>query len=247
MSEQGPSKRGRVVRRRWHVVALVTMALIAFVMVSCTPSQAPLDPNSLPKDIDLMTDTQVEQSLAYLAPSIIADFDNPKIRALIPSDKLPAVQQTIDSLKTPEGIASLVPFFRAQAKVVPHGLPPRNEAVNFPMLGLSAGDFDRIPVTPSATGTRTPPPSGAGTHDTGGNLVGANVPIAPSSAACGAPGGVGAIAAPAGIVAGQLLTPGHDVFTKTSTGFFIGTDGLLSPTGVDPVAGQGPGIELRPG
>ena len=52
--------------------------------------------------------------------------------------------------------------------------------------------------------------------------------------------------APSDVQPGQLLTPGHDVYTRASTGIALGQWAPLSIAGVDPIAGGGPGIELRP-
>jgi hypothetical protein len=44
---------------------------------------------------------------------------------------------------------------------------------------------------------------------------------------------------------GQILTPQHDVFTRATSGIAVGQAGPIVLAGVEPIPGQGPGIELR--
>ena len=248
MSSPTTTRRWPPVRHRRGVVVLAATALLGGLTVACTPTPAPFDPRLLPPDINLMTDGQVVDGLGAVAADVAKAYADPRTRAAIPPDQVAAVDQLVAQLGTADGRAALIPQFRQAALEMRHGLPRRPEAVDLGGLGLSTGDRLTTDNDVPASGTRSGPPSGTGTVTTDGVPIGATVAVgAPSSAACGAPDGAGAVAAPEGVSAGQLLTPQHDVFTRTSSGIAIGQAGDLSPTGVDPVAGGGPGIELRSG
>ncbi len=142
----------------------------------------------------------------------------------------------VEQLGSPAGRVELSADLRIATADTVRGLPERDEIVLGGDVGAGAGNYPSIGNTVPLTGVRNPPPADSG---------GASVPQAAGTGPCAAPNGVGTVPVPADTRAGALLTPGHDVFTKSSTGSAVGQDGLISPTGQDPEAGGGPGIELR--
>lgn len=233
--------------RSRFVAALVCTALLGGVLAACVPDEPPPGPpgSELPGDINLMTDEQAAYALELLSDEAVKGLESAETQRDIPRAYREQVLRIIRLLQTPEGRLTLVPELRESGKGVVRGLPRRAETVDLGDLVLSAGDFSQDPGGFDVTGTRVPPPTGPGATS------GASVNVGPpTNTACRAPGeqagGSDPIAAPAGVVAGQLITPQHDVFTTTSTSP-NGVPGLLTPAGVEPVAGGGPGIQLRPG
>lgn len=229
-------------RSRPALAALATV-LVCGIAVACTPPTPPPPPGpqDLPGDIDLMTDEQVVEALGYMAEEVLAGFDDPQTQEDIPEEARGEVNRILRLLATPDGRAALVEDLRAAAEGVTRGLPLRDTMVDISGMGMAVADFFEPPGPTHPPGVRVPPPTGPGATD------GANVNVGPdSSAACRAPDGPGTLAAPDGVRGGQLLSPQHDVYTRTSPGESIGEPGALTPTGVEPIPGQGPGIELSP-
>ncbi len=229
--------RSRVVR------AVMATVVVCGIAAACTPPTPPPPPGpqDLPADLNLMTDEQAAAALGFMAEEVLAGFDDPQTRADIPEEARGEVDRILRLLATPDGRAALVDDLRAAAEGVTRGLPLRDAMVDISGMGMAVADFDDPPGPTHPPGVRVPPPTGPGATD------GVNVDVGPdSSATCRAPDGPGTIAAPADVRAGQLLTPQHDVYTRTSTGIAVGEPGPLSPAGVEPIPGQGPGIELGP-
>jgi hypothetical protein len=232
--------RGTVRRRRPGArAALAIVAVLAGGLAACTPTTPP-EPEPLPGDIKLMTDAQVAQTLADIAPDVAQGWADPDVQKDVPRDLRDQIAALVAQLQTKDGRRAYVPDLRAATDEVPRGIPWRPEVVDLGALGMSAGSFQVAPNNPIPTGTRVPPPSGANA------TAGASVELgADSGAPCRAPQGVGTLAAPPDVQAGQIITPQHDVYTRTSFGVVVGQPGNLSVAGVPPVAGGGPGIELR--
>ena len=239
--------RRRLLRQRCGALVL-SVALPAALTVACAPDPTPpTDPSSLPRDINLMTDAQAVEALGFLAADIKAGAADPEFLADVPKDQVANVDRIVKLTQSAEGRASLVAELRAAAKTEPHGLPQRPDVSSGGSLGMGSNDFAATSSTPPVTGVRSGVPSGVGTVDTSGDALGGGADFgADSQARCAAPQGVGALAAPSDVQPGQLLTPGHDVYTRASTGIALGQWAPLSIAGVDPIAGGGPGIELRP-
>jgi hypothetical protein len=232
------ARRPSLPRRRRALAAALLVGLVAGVLVACTPP-AP-QPEPLPGDIKLMTDTQVEQVLAKMAPDVAAGWADPDVQRDVPPDVRDQVAALVQQLQTQDGRNAYVGDFRAATDDIVRGLPQRPEVVDLGGLGLATNAENVIGNSNVPNGTRVPPPSGTDA------TAGASVELGPdSSAPCKAPGGAGTIAAPSGAAPGQILTPQHDVFARATSGIAIGQPGNIVIAGVDPVPGQGPGIELR--
>ena len=220
------------------VLTLVATATFGAI-IACSPPTTTTTP-VVPPDINLMTDSQVQSVLGTMADKVVAGYADPKLQAAIPADQRANVQHLLDQLKTDSGRASLVTQLRAASAGISRVVPPRRAGFDLGTLGQSAGSQKVIPNVVPVQPTRVAPPSGAGTG------TGASVPVAAApSAQCNAPDGVGTVAPPTGVASGGLLTPQHDVFTRTSSGIAVGSDGNLSAAGLEPIAGQGPGVQFR--
>jgi hypothetical protein len=227
----------RRLQRPRTVAVVLAVALLAGLTAACSPTTT--KPTTLPVDLEQMTDAQVSAQLAKLAPSVLATASDPKFMATVPADQRAGVQQIIDEIATADGRTKLVSALRTAAYGVPRGLPQRASTISATNIGQWAG-ANQVLVNPTTlTGNRVSPTDPS-------TKTGASVNVGqPTAGACHAPGGIGTRTVPTGVVAGQLITPQHDVYTTPSAGIQVGTPGPLVATGVDPVAGGGSGIELR--
>jgi len=223
---------------KWRIaVAVLASALLAGLTVACVPTTT--NPPPLPVDLEQMSDAQVATQLANLAPKVLASASDPKFMATVPPDQLAGVQQIIDEIGTADGRLKLVTQLRTAASGVTRGLPQRNSLIAASNIGAIAG-ANQVNVNPTTpTGNRVTPTDPS-------TKTGATVNVgAPSSAPCGAPGGVGTLSVPSGLTADQFVTPQHDVFTTPSSGIQVGVPGPLVPTGVSPAGDGTSGVQLR--
>lgn len=215
-------------------IVLVVLALVAGSAGCVVQPPAP-GPDYRPPD--QLTDDELDAKLAALAPTLAENFADPDVVSAIPPQYRAAIAEQIEQLGSGDGRRQFIPELRA-ATLAPRPVPPLEERASGAELGDGAGLGKVIfaPVPPRGTKDPTvaPPPSGT-----------TNVSQGAGSGACGAPDGVGSIPAPSGVAPGQILTPSHDVFTRTSLGIAVGQPGPLSPAGQEPIPGEGPGITLR--
>ena len=224
-------------RARLGAVAAAT-ALLAAILAGCTQPPASTPPPA-PTVIQKMTDEQADAKLAELAPTIQANFADPAVLANIPVSQREQIGRIVAGLGSRSVRAGIIPQLRAIA-ASPPVMPTQTEG--FTGGGQAQGSGAPLFTTRQVplVGSRLPrPPAG----DDG--VAAAPAPNAASP--CGAPDGVGTLAAPADVQPAQLLTPQHDVFTLATSGIAIGSSGPIVPTGEDPIGGQGKGIELRSG
>ena len=232
--------------RTWVTAIALTVAAIGS---SCAPTPTSgFDPATLPGDINLMDDAQLQEALSFAAPKLLSGLEDPKFLAEVPAIAQDYVRDLRDQLSSPAGREKLANRLREFADTDPSRvLPTRPTNLNVGSLGLTNALFtESSPPNPVPTGVRTPPPSGQGTFDVDTGVIGAYVALPPpSAAACGAPGGNGSIAVPASAWSGQLLSPRHDQFTRTTEGIAVGSAGPLVIAGAPDGAGDTPGIEFR--
>lgn len=223
--------------------------MMSTLTVACAPDVPPVptfSPLTVPRDIDQMSEQQLDDTLGYLAPDLVAGLTDPSYLASVPADVRVAAADLASKFSTAAGRAGLAVELRELSRSAPHGTVTGVESVDTSQMTVDGGVISTTPFA-SPGGVRSDVPSGAGTQ-VSGSPVGFEVAFGPdSSAPCRAPGGVGSLAAPADLSPGQLITPQHDVFTQTSWGIGVGSAGPLSVTGQEPVPGKGAGIEFRGG
>jgi len=193
-----------------------------------------------------MTDQQLDDSLTYVADDVRAGLTDPSFIEDIPADLRSTVADYAARIGTVDGRRQIATEFRELSKTAPHGMVDGLETVDTSQLQVDGGVIGTVPFS-APGGVLSGHPTGAGTR-VDDQPDGFNIAFGPASAApCRAPGGIGTVAAPADLAPGQFITPQRDVYTATSEGILAGTNGPLSVTGAEPIAGGGPGIELRNG
>lgn len=214
----------------------VVVATAGAALPACTPAPTPPTP-APPTDIAVMSDTLLQDKLARLAPIVAAAAAKPEFQADVPTTARAYVDSLVQGFATAESRAVLGDRLRTETATLPRGLPVRPEVLPNGEVASGAGDVRTISLASRPPGQRDGEPAGAG---------GSSVAVAATSGACQAPQGVGTVAPPpAGTAGGALLSPQHDVYTQATSGLSITSPGRVVVTGQEPVAGQGPGIELR--
>ncbi len=221
-----------------RLIALLTMALVALTVAACTPPPTAAPPPPDYRPVDQLNDTELDQRLAQLAPTMAQNLADPAVLANIPVENRAEITARVAALNTAAGRAAFIPALRS-ATLAPRVVDGLSEVVNPGALGTGAGKSRSILFAAPPKGAKDGVPAAAPAGTT-------NVAQGPPGAgACNAPNGVGPVTAPADVAPAQILTPQHDVYTTTSSGIAINQAGPLSVAGLEPIAGQGPGIQLR--
>ncbi len=234
---RGSQRVRSTLRHRWALAAIATL-LVAGLTVACAPTTTtPAAP--LPIDIEQLTDAQVGSQLATEASTIQAAYQDPAVLAAIPAADQAAVLADVAELGTSSGRTALTAQLRTAAFDVPRGLPQRAETADGGDLGVTAGAPPGTAIKKDVVGVLDNPPAAS-------NLGVSVTPDPAGTGACGFAPSPDGITVPSGtLTGGQILTPDHDVFTSPTGGTSVLDPGHLAPSGADPIAGQGPGIEFR--